>query len=336
MPDDRPIYEVHPEVYHYSSFFGVRGILDSQTLWATHFQYLNDSTEALQLRERLVEIARAIFEDEIRRLGEEDPRAAAHIEKLRGTSRISEKASKAMVSSLYDVTLGTPSRQFPAFATPFITSFCTHSDDYEIRNGGLYQWTTYAKGGCALVFDTKRLADLMGMENHVFLYSWVSMGDVVYDGDDDGFSTEFSELISKIRGMVVEAVETEAFSSREVFDPLVGSLSRFKHRAFQIEREVRIVVSPQKEEFIQAVEERSGEKVDRRGRAIKEVKKRGDNGAVPYVELFATLSKRRRLPIKRIIVGPNKNQDLVVRMVKERVRRRGIEIIRSETPLVER
>ena len=33
------------ELYHYTGIHGLKGIIESQTLWATHYKYLNDAEE---------------------------------------------------------------------------------------------------------------------------------------------------------------------------------------------------------------------------------------------------------------------------------------------------
>ena len=38
---------VHPELYHYTNLDGLKGILSTKSLWATHFANLNDSTEVI-------------------------------------------------------------------------------------------------------------------------------------------------------------------------------------------------------------------------------------------------------------------------------------------------
>ena len=35
----------HPELFHYTTLNGLRGILENGSLWATHYSHLNDSTE---------------------------------------------------------------------------------------------------------------------------------------------------------------------------------------------------------------------------------------------------------------------------------------------------
>ena len=36
---------VHPELHHYTTYDGLKGIFETRTLWATHYSHLNDSSE---------------------------------------------------------------------------------------------------------------------------------------------------------------------------------------------------------------------------------------------------------------------------------------------------
>jgi hypothetical protein len=47
FPEDLP-HKTMPksppeELYHYTGIHGLKGIVESQTLWATHYKYLNDA-----------------------------------------------------------------------------------------------------------------------------------------------------------------------------------------------------------------------------------------------------------------------------------------------------
>ena len=66
---------------------------------------------------------------------------------------------------------------------------------------------------------------------------------------------------------------------------------------------------------------------------VKQVHHRpGRSGLIPYVALFDDLGQD--LPIKRIIVGPSRNQDAHFEEVRKLVNRRGIQVQKSETPYV--
>lgn len=41
----KSVAEEHPELFHYTNITGLTGIIQSQTLRATHYAYLNDSEE---------------------------------------------------------------------------------------------------------------------------------------------------------------------------------------------------------------------------------------------------------------------------------------------------
>ena len=48
------LIDQHPELFHYTNDHGLKGILESRCLWATHYTGLNDSTEVTLLREQVV------------------------------------------------------------------------------------------------------------------------------------------------------------------------------------------------------------------------------------------------------------------------------------------
>jgi len=45
--------EVYPKLYHYTTWEGLQGILETQTLWATNYKFLNDYCEISLFRETL-------------------------------------------------------------------------------------------------------------------------------------------------------------------------------------------------------------------------------------------------------------------------------------------
>jgi hypothetical protein len=62
----------HPHLYHYTTEAGLKGIVESNSLWATYFRDMNDATEIHELRAPLVrELARRLtpFVNERRRKG---------------------------------------------------------------------------------------------------------------------------------------------------------------------------------------------------------------------------------------------------------------------------
>jgi hypothetical protein len=49
------------ELYHYTGIHGLKGIVESQTLWASHYRYLNDAEEVVHFQERLPRILKPVF-----------------------------------------------------------------------------------------------------------------------------------------------------------------------------------------------------------------------------------------------------------------------------------
>jgi hypothetical protein len=54
--------ESHPELHHYTSFCGLKGVVESRSLWATHYRHLNDSSEVTLLEAPLIKAAIPRFE----------------------------------------------------------------------------------------------------------------------------------------------------------------------------------------------------------------------------------------------------------------------------------
>jgi hypothetical protein len=56
------ISDTHPELFHYTTAAGLSGILESNSLWATHSSFVNDAEEILGFYDRILPaILRPIF-----------------------------------------------------------------------------------------------------------------------------------------------------------------------------------------------------------------------------------------------------------------------------------
>src|SRR5258707_15488005 len=51
----------HPDLHHYTTFSALSGIVESNSLWATHFLDLNDSREVFLLEEPLMATLNEVF-----------------------------------------------------------------------------------------------------------------------------------------------------------------------------------------------------------------------------------------------------------------------------------
>ena len=78
----RSIADVYARLYHYTTLQGVFGILETKQLWATHCRFLNDYSEIVLFRDRLIEFLRPHVLQEYKTLVSENQQAkdalAAH------------------------------------------------------------------------------------------------------------------------------------------------------------------------------------------------------------------------------------------------------------------
>ncbi len=62
------VSEENKRLYHYTTWDGLVGILKNQSLWATHYKFLNDYSETLLLKDKLIELTRPIIHQEYRNI----------------------------------------------------------------------------------------------------------------------------------------------------------------------------------------------------------------------------------------------------------------------------
>ena len=337
MADPIPkVHEEYPLVYHYTSQAGLEGILTTQTLFATHYRYLNDTSEIQHMRTALIGNLQHVIKSWICKTFTGDEQQKRFLTKQGGEHVFAYKEATKIVGTFYDVTFGGGRVEHP-FAEPYITSFCAHSDDedYERENGLLSQWRGYSEirenGGFAIVFDTERLSELVLRENKFYYLSALAFGDVLYDGDIEGFHREFGELLEKLEDSFDQIISGGPEDISVHLDAFVNGVSRFKHRAFREEREVRIIISPSTPEFYESVK-KVDPTFDPPDKAFKEVFQRPGT-KIPTIRLF-DYEKKEKLPVVKIIVGPNRNQEENVEFAKALVEQSGMDvmILTSETP----
>ena len=156
--------------------------------------------------------------------------------------------------------------------------------------------------GFALVFDAKKLGELFLEQGSI---NWTSGGhfsDVVYDGDSEKFEAEFSDLLKCLSKFYPRFISGDFSAISELYVPFTTSTSRFKHRAFREENEVRIVFCPCDNDDVLDMKRRDPARYEEmKSRSILTREFKG--GFVPYIKLLER--EGRRLPITRIIVGPH-------------------------------
>jgi len=326
----RTVPEAHPELLHYTSVAGLLGILQSDSLRATHSAFLNDSSEiSLFFEKRLA----TVLESGIRSELAADP-ALQVFPQLASTPQEADAAVTRYASDMAEAIRTTTRR----LSEPYLTCFSAPANDRVRVDGLLSQWRGYGKdGGYALVFDTKKLEELLKIEATSFWYQHAQWGDVHYHQDDDDLAAaepEIHEAEDALRAAIAKFIKNpEASELESTFEPVATLSCLFKHWGFHEEREVRIVVIPPNDELIRA------------GRAAGELRparplNRFPRGGtpVPYLDLFAKepRSEQFRLPIQRVIVGPHPQSHLRRQAVEQVLRATGVtaEVVVSQIPYI--
>jgi hypothetical protein len=298
--------EVYDRLYHYTNSAGLVGILQTKTLWATHYKSLNDSSEIVFAKDLLISRMLPHVREEYEKLIRQSRDIEQRINQQGGLTQIIQHDTEVFVKAHYEAT----GKEI------YLVSFCgQHKDPYVDSNGLLSQWRGYGEGGgFAVVFNTHKLEEMLRIEAERFAYAQMHLSDVVYSSDGDRLEQELSEDLSTIAhgiaalfrvvtgGRVREERET---CLRESQEPFFRCITRLKHRGFSEENEVRLAA------LRTAWDQESLEQAKRDGitlRPEKEVKVRNKNAQlVPYIELFN--SAKMDLPIERIIVGPHKEKE---------------------------
>lgn len=305
----KTLAETHPELFHYTNAQGLAGIIESQSIWATHYAYLNDAEEiSFFLKDHLPNLLRIVTDKYIDELLKQDSNKQFDIDQHGNRKELIDSFIQKTQSAIEKTLLE------DALAEPYIASFCTASElekgvrDRVTEHGLLSQWRGYGReGGYAIVFDTARLLKLLedkwkNSNSAVDVFS----ADVVYSSDSDSkFLEEFEEGLTVIKTFFSNHLKGEEKNIEKIYLSLMHCACRYKHWGFKEENEVRVVALPHPlhhEEF--------REDMKAKGIIIHEISRKHffrAGALVPYIDLFDGITSKpdnKILPIKRIIVGP--------------------------------
>lgn len=322
------ISEVYDKLYHYSTMDGLIGILQTQSLWATHYKFLNDFSEITLFRDKLISLMYPHIRESVEEIIKQSPQIKQNIDKIGGLEHVIQHEAQVLIDAEYSA-LGDEI---------YILSFCGQNTNPNINeNGLLSQWRAYGSGGgVALVFDTKKLEEILDIESKRFEYSAMHISDLIYSNDENKLKEEFSEDLSIISDIVKQfftlsnVKEQKEVDASKGYIPFVSCISRYKHYGFSEENEVRVVALPT------VIDQALLDLAKADGKALKpekERKFRNKNGQfIPYIELFN--SSDSELPIERIIVGPHKEKEARATALGVMLRNTKIEISCSDIPFV--
>jgi hypothetical protein len=279
-------------IFHYTSNEGAIGIINSGCLYATNYKYLNDSRELDLARHIVVPLFAKEFSEEADRLIQEGKLNSEELKSF-GSRLFEEEAN-----NLFESAITATDRTAPIF----ITSLCRHNPSTEQwEHGLLSQWRGYgAFGGCALEIDEEELKALTEREKKEYRYAAAFLAEVQYNSYADTFDMgEIDGLAAAFLRNMVERTHAsrEAYDRRSssLFEIVAGIAPTLKSSSFAEEGEVRIVASHMRGKI---------SKLDKR--QSREILMRFKNGSpIPYLRLFDGFGQ---LPIKRIIVGPQRDQ----------------------------
>jgi len=322
------VSEEYRKLYHYTTWEGLLGILQTQTLWATHYRFLNDSSELVLFRNKLIDFVTPIYEKGYRVLIERDKDVKGKIDQEGGLDQCVRHDATVFVDGAYKAT----------GAEVYIVSFCGEDkNNYVNSNGLLSQWRGYgAGGGIALVFDTKKLEEIIQKETEKFSYNGY-IADVIYSDDDKKLKEELSPDLANIAAFAQKCLHNMLLKKQEapdvpnVFSAFIGCIARYKHHGFKEENEVRIVALPAiyNEEYLRLAK--------KNGSPLKPEKERKfrtkNKTLIPYIELFN--STDIVLPIERVIVGPHKEKESRASALRVMLRNTITEITVSDIPYVD-
>ncbi|WDN88000.1 hypothetical protein BuS5_00968 [Desulfosarcina sp. BuS5] len=319
----RKTSEVYKKIYHYTTWNGVLEIIKSQRLWSTHYKFLNDFSEIILFKKPLISFLYPYVLQSYERVVSQYPHILADIKTTGGIHQNAKHDTDAFVTAQYSATGD----------EIYILSFCgEHKEKYINDNGLLSQWRAYGvDGGCALVFDTKEIEELCKYEFANYQYNHIHISDLIYSDDKDKLEKELSDDLGVLAMDAIKMFNPDLWKGETEETILKGyysflrCITRYKHRGFKEENEVRIVALPSNNLSLDTNNNSS-----KKDKTILFKSKNGLN--VPYIELFD--SDEIILPIEKIIVGPHREKELRAKTLEVMLRKTKIEIMCSDIPYI--
>lgn len=329
---DQPVIDVvtqYPELWHYTTASGLKGILETQQLWATNVFYLNDAEEFIGFFDRKLE---AILKDGVEAAISEASKTPSGIERLQslgGSERTIATIPRQFAEALRETSVKLPA---------YVASFCAREPGTTSHDGLLSQWRGYGHdGGYAVVFETEGLNQLLKLELANYQYSLGIWGDVDYflaeDAARHAETLNWEQAIKDLMKNLI--INGDTGLTEQLFSPIMSLAVRHKHQGFKEEREIRVAVFPADDELIEE-SRKAGIWINKKH--IKTFIRQGL--LVPYVSLFEPPngSALPKLPIKKIIVGPHHDKLKRQKSVESFLNHVGVtaEVLVSDIPFIGR
>lgn len=312
MPE-KPLNEAYESILHYTGGRGLHGILESKSLWATDYRFMNDKSEF----ETFVDGLEKCVEPK------EKPEDVEKFRCLFRQNALFWKDHCAKHMQPYIVSF-----------TPCIRRLNTTDktkDEYEAKHGLLSQWRGYGKQGYAIEFDVNHLCKILNEEmafqpqneSRANRYHRLSLSTLCYldalseklelirsddqKGTRDALLAAYKELkdelMSQFHSPANMASRMQDMEVANKFtDNLFTCAARTKHFGFHEENEIRIIALAYDKSYVDAINPEPYP-------FLKRVHFRPlDN--VPYIKLFEepAFDEMFKKAVKRVIVGPGSAQ----------------------------
>jgi hypothetical protein len=306
-------------LYHYTSEAGLRGIIASDQIWATHIRFLNDYTEFRRAftdkyLKALIEAFRASMRKGI------DQTAAMVIDGL-----LAERNRTSILKII---------ENSGAINDTFVCSFTSSLHDGFDPGDRLSQWRGYSHSsqGFSLGFDRELLEKQIAIDNAVVKASVV---ECIYEdtGPDVALFREMGrDAALRFNNLWVsgEAVPdsfrtinpapTEEYKKANYYflralskatAEFFTKAARIKDNGFREEREWRIVVQASNEAFMR--------------KGVTKTRK-GPFGETPYIEIPLDLASSESSLLRRVVVGPGNNKGEMKRWVEQVLEWHGLRV----------
>lgn len=284
-------------IYHYTTNYGLQGILTGDCVHASHYRFMNDPAE-ISRNYRAVEQLLIGAATELHKTGQAAVDLTKAPDKFLATIPSSRLATNEDFIEWYGKGIAEAilSGQRTS-STPYIASFSKHTDDFTQQNGILSQWRAYGlDGGYAIGLDERALRLPIEEEAAKFKIHWGGILEVAYK--DVEWTTEVMDLATKLMSQAISSALEKAPGSPlwEITTPIFETLFTHKSPAFADEREARAVILTYDKADVPADV-----------RTVKPVEFKPRGGAlVPYIKIF---EGSVRSALNRVLIGPHPNQD---------------------------
>ncbi|MFN3093306.1 DUF2971 domain-containing protein [Bacillus pumilus] len=202
-----------PPLYHYTSVYGLEGILEHKVVWVSHTDFLNDKTERLYSENIITELVKEKFETKLSAELKKEPRIKTILDNMLGIFQ---------------------NRSVPTF----VLSLSTNKDSNLL-------WSNYSKDdGYNIKFDPEFLknSDEIQIEDKLREVGIIFKSKVIYDEE------KHIQALSELADHYVEHFHNGGQSEEEFKEKLRAMhiafeviASFFKDSCFQQEEEWRIV-----------------------------------------------------------------------------------------------